>query len=130
GIVNEKLKVLSNLGICPFFATAAVKEVEQWVSFGELNHKVMACSCAADAVLSQLSVDRASVEEYANDNLRVKRYVVVCCDIIEYLGLDAMCSSRAALETISSQFASKLSHTHVSLEQMAPTMAGDCHIGN
>jgi hypothetical protein len=28
GIVNEKLKVLSNLGICPFFATAAVKEVE------------------------------------------------------------------------------------------------------
>ena len=76
---------------------AAVKEVEQWVSFGELNHKGMACSCAADAVLSQLSVDRASVEEYANDNLRIKRYVVVCCDVIEYFGFDAMCSSRAAL---------------------------------
>src|SRR5947209_475083 len=78
------------------------------MSFRELNHEGMECWSTTEAVLAQFPLLRTCVEEDTNDNLRMKRYLLVDGNIVHYLGFNTVCGASPSGKTISSQLLSKL----------------------
>ena len=107
-VVNEKLEVVFNFGVCPFSAAATVEKIEQRMSLGELNHECVDRWSTAEAVLPEFSSLRTRIEEHAYNDCGMQRDVIASHHVFEDFRSDTFCGASTPETAVSSQVTSKL----------------------